>query len=165
MKKIFFIAIFIIASFFVNAQSGKGYEGFKIGAGIDVAIPVNNLQGTSIGAGADLLAQYGISENLAITGDVGYTALFAKSGGSTLGLIPIRVGIRFFPSQEFYLGAKVGVGILTGSGSSTSLTAYSFSAGYMISPTLDLGASYDGYSKNGSIGLVNVRLGFSFGNN
>ncbi|MEO7048660.1 MAG: hypothetical protein ABI091_25390, partial [Ferruginibacter sp.] len=67
--------------------------------------------------------------------------------------------------SSFYLGGKVGVGIFTGGGNNTSTTAYSFGAGYMISPKLDLGVSYDGYSKSGySSGLVNVRLGYFFGN-
>lgn len=158
MKKLLFVAVLVTAFTMTNAQD------FKIGGGINLAVPVSNMGGTSIGAGVDLLGQIGLSENFAITVDAGYTSFFAKNGGDNVGLIPIRGGVRFMASPEFYLGAKAGVGIQTYSGGSTSTTAYSFGAGYMLSPKLDLGVSYDGYSKNGSFGYANLRLGYTFGN-
>ncbi|MEO5943371.1 MAG: outer membrane beta-barrel protein [Ferruginibacter sp.] len=165
MKKLLIIAVLVAGSFAGMAQNDAGIRGFKISGGIDLAIPASNFSGFSIGAGVDLLGQYGVSDNVGITADAGYTAVFPKGGGTNLGIIPIRAGIRFYPSSSFYLGGKAGVGIFTGGGSSTSTTAYSFGAGYMISPKLDLGVSYDGYSKSGSSsGLVNVRLGYFFGN-
>ncbi|MBS1495707.1 MAG: outer membrane beta-barrel protein [Bacteroidetes bacterium] len=165
MKKLLIVAVFVAGSFAGMAQkSDAGIQGFKVAGGIDLAIPANNMGGTSIGAGVDLLGQYGVSENFGITVDAGYTALFLKGGGNTEGLIPIRAGIRYYPSSQWYVGGKAGIGILTGGGSSLTTTAYSFGGGYMISPKLDLGATYDGYSKSGSFGLVNVRLGYFFGN-
>ncbi len=159
MKKLLFVAVLVSAFSVANAQS------FKIGGGIDLGVPVSNMGGTSIGAGVDLLGQIGLSENFAITVDAGYTSFFAKSGGSTVGLIPIRGGIRFNATPQIYLGGKAGVGIQTYSGGSTTSTAYSFGAGYMLDKKLDLGLSYDGYSKNGSFGYLNLRLGYTFGNN
>ncbi len=156
MKKLFLMAVLVTVFSIANAQE------FKIGAGINLAVPVSNMDGTSIGAGVDLLGQIGLSENFAITVDAGYTSFFAKNGGDNYGLIPIRGGIRFMATPQLYLGGKAGVGILTGNGSSTSTTAYSFGAGYQLDPKLDLGLSYDGYSKNGSFGYINLRLGYNF---
>ncbi len=165
MKKLFFIATIMIASFAVSAQGGAGIRGFKIGVGGNLAIPLSNLNSTSIGAGFDLLGQYGIADNIAITGDAGYTSLFGKDGFEDLSIIPIRAGLRFFPAPAFYLGGKVGVGILKTKGAdSRSATAYSIGAGYFLSPMIDVSAAYDGYSKSGSFGLVNIRLGYTFGN-
>jgi hypothetical protein len=164
MKKLLIIAVLVAGSFAGMAQKN---EGFKIEGGINVAIPAHNASGVSIGAGVDLLAKYGISENFAITGDVGYTALFLKNNAkpSTESLIPIRVGLRYFPTSSFYIAGKGGIGIFAYNGSNATYTAYSFGAGYMISPKLDLGLTYDGYSKSGSsTGYVNVRLGYAFGN-
>ncbi len=159
MKKLLIIAVFTAFSYVTTAQN----TGFRIGGGISVDIPVSNLDGASIGVGVDLLGQYGISSSLAITGDVGYHSIFAKDDDAeSLGIIPIRAGIRFFPSAtNLYLGGKVGVGILTGGGDG-STTAYSFGAGYKMDEKLDIGLSYDGYSKNGSIGLIAIRLGYFF---
>ena len=163
MKKLFFIATIAITSFTANAQDGTGIREFKIGVGGNLAIPLSNLNSTSIGAGIDLLGQYGIADNIALTADAGYTVLFGKDGFNDLSIVPIRAGLRFFPSPAFYLGGKVGVGILNTKGAeSRSATAYSFGAGYFLSPQIDVSAAYDGYSKSGSFGLVNIRLGYTF---
>ncbi len=171
MKKVFFILAFSIATLAVSAQ--KTYPnigGFKISGGLNLAIPASNFDPYSIGAGVDLLGQYGLSKSVGLTIDAGYTSLFPKKSFKDIGvedltIIPLRAGLRFYPSSSFYLGGKAGLGILKAKNSnSVNTTAYSFGAGYMMSPALDLGVSYDGYSKNGSSGLVNVRLGYFFGN-
>ncbi len=75
MKKLFFIAALTAVSFIGKAQkSSAGMQGFKIQGGLDLGIPASNLEGTSIAAGVDLLAQYGVSDNIAIRGDIGTTA-------------------------------------------------------------------------------------------
>lgn len=165
MKKAIFMLAITILSYSSFAQMGSAnIEGFKVSGGINLAIPASHLKSTSIGAGLDLLGQYGVSGNLGITVDAGYTALFQKNGGDDLGIIPIRAGLRYYTSPTFYVAGKVGIGILTSNGNSSSTTAYSFGGGYKMSPKVDLGLTYDGYSKNGSIGLVNIRLGYFFGN-
>lgn len=161
MKKLILsLAVILLATAVANAQSERPFTGE---IGLNLAIPVNNLEGASIGAGVDVLGQYMISDKVGITADAGYTSIFAKGGGDNLGIIPIRAGLRFYPSENFYLAGKAGVGIFTGGGSSYTATAYSFGAGYMISPVFDLGATYDGYSKVGSIGLANIRIAYKFG--
>lgn len=111
------------------------------------------------------MGQYGISDNIAITADASYTILFGKDKSPDLSIIPIRAGVRFFTTPELYFGGKIGIGILKVKGfDSNTATAYSFVAGYLINPKIDISTAYDGYSKNGSSGLVAVRLGYTFGN-
>ncbi|RYY71303.1 MAG: hypothetical protein EOO13_03600 [Chitinophagaceae bacterium] len=165
MKKVFLIAAIAVASFSVKAQDGSGNTGLKFGVGVNLGIPVSNLDGASIGAGIDLLGQYGLSEQFAITVDAGYTNIFAKDDGLDLSLIPIRGGIRFYATPALYFGAKAGVGIAKTKGfDGVTTTAYSFGGGYKLDDKFDVGATYDGYSKNGSFGLINIRLGYTFGN-
>lgn len=159
MKKLLFVAVLVTAFSFANAQQ------FKIGAGINLGVPVSNLNGVSVGAGADILGHIGLSEKFGITVDAGYTNLFPKDGGENVGLIPIRAGVRYMATPQIYLGGKVGAGILSFKGGTTETgVAYSFGTGYMLDKKLDLGLSYDGYSKDGSFGLLNLRLGYFFGN-
>ena len=165
MKKFFLVAAIIAVGFTVKAQSeNAGIEGFKIQGGLNLGIPANHMGGSSFVAGIDVLGQYGVSENFAITADAGFSAIFLKSTADpkTESLIPIRLGVRYYPASNFYFGGKIGVGLLAYDGHSTSTTAYSFGGGYLISPKIDLGASYDGYSKNGSFGLINFRIGYTF---
>ncbi|RYY51223.1 MAG: hypothetical protein EOO06_01410 [Chitinophagaceae bacterium] len=165
MKKVFLIAALAVASFTVNAQDESGNTGFKFGVGANLGIPVSNLDGASIGAGIDLLGQYGLAEQFAVTVDAGYTNIFAKDNGLDLSLIPIRAGVRFYATPALYFGAKAGIGIAKSKGyESVNTTAYSFGGGYKLDNKFDVGASYDGYSKDGSFGLINIRLGYTFGN-
>ena len=172
MKKTMFIILCsAFASVAIAQNTPANIRGFKVAGGINVAIPANNLKSYSIGVGADLLAQYGISSSFGITGDVGYTTLFPDNDAKALGIrdlqiVPIRLGVRYYPSSSFYLDAKAGLGLLSSKGldNQNKTTAYSFGGGFMASPKLDLGLTYDGYSNDGSsLGLVNIRLGYFFG--
>ncbi len=166
MKKLCFVATFVAFTLIASAQDGATPQAFKFGLGAVLGIPVNNLDFTSIGAGIDLLGQYGISEKVALTADVGYTSMFGKDGAPDFSIVPIRAGLRFYATPQFYLAGKAGVGITKLKGfNSTTATAYSFGAGYFINPNIDVSGTYDGYSKDGSIGLVAIRLGYTFGNN
>ena len=162
MKKVLFVITCFFIGYGVLAQS-RFVNGFKIGGGVSVDVPVSNLHGYSIGVGLDLLGQYGITRKLAITGDIGYTTIFAKNKDfASYDIVPIRAGIRFFPSSMFYLGAKVGVGIGVGKYSGSS-TAYAFGAGLVMSDHMDVSASYEGFSKSGfSTGYLGLRLGYFF---
>ncbi|MES2848767.1 MAG: outer membrane beta-barrel protein [Bacteroidota bacterium] len=154
MKKLLFGTVFTIAAISASAQ-------LKAGAGLNVGVPVQNLSGSSIAVGADLMLHYNLSKAVAVTGDVGYTALFAKNGGKTTSIIPLRAGLRYYPSSQFFIGGKIGAGFLSGNGSITT-TAYSIGAGFKMDDNLEIGASYDAYNKEGVIGLLNFRLGYFF---
>ena len=162
MKKIVCVIACFVMGYCVSAQSGF-INGFKIGAGVSVDVPANNLSGYSVGVGVDLLGQYGIAGKIALTGDIGYTTIFAKNKDfPSYDIVPIRAGIRFFPSSMFYLAGKIGVGIGVGKSSGSS-TAYAIGAGVVMSRNMDVSATYEGYSKSGfSTGYIGIRLGYFF---
>ena len=159
MKTAFFATIIFFTSFTSQAQNS-----FRVQGGIDLGVPVHNLYGTSIGLGVDLTGIYMLSNQVALTGDFGYTALLSKSKeDATTNLLPLRIGLRYYPSAKFFVGGKIGAGFISNPGtSSITTTAYSFGLGFNASPRVELGGSYDGYSKNGSVGLINFRLGYRF---
>ncbi|MEO6583330.1 MAG: outer membrane beta-barrel protein [Ferruginibacter sp.] len=168
MKKLIIISLITVISLQSFAQDG-GNQGFRIGGGLTVAIPASkNLKAYSVGVGLDLLAQYGITSQFALTGDVGYTTIFAKNkDNDAFNVIPIRGGIRFYPSDKFYLGGKAGVGILTGNGSSSSGFAYAVGGGFKMDDKLDIGLNYESVTKkilntNYSFGYLGLRLGYFF---
>lgn len=135
------------------------------GLGSILGIPAKDLSGISIGVGIDGLVQYGVSPNFSLTADVGYLSLFAKNNVGSLDIVPFRIGARYFATPSFNIGAKAGVGLISGELNNVTATAYSVGAGYYLSPKIDVGASYDGYSKDGSFSVVGIRLGYTFGNN
>ena len=157
MKQILIASGILLASFAAKSQSI-----LKFGGGLNIGIPVKNLSGSSLAVGADVIAIYPASKQVSITGDFGYNALFAKNGGKTTNILPLRAGVRVYPNENFYLAGKIGAGFISSNGNSITSTAYSLGGGYAISNKIELGVSYDGYSKDGTIGLLNLRLGFFF---
>lgn len=166
VKKI--TTLFILSLLLIHAQAQKkqaDVNGFKFSAGLTFAVPSSNLPLWSVGAGADLLMQYGITHDFALTGDAGFTNLFGRRDIKNYTIVPIRVGARFFATQKFYLAAKTGVGFLKVKGiEGATALAYAVGGGYVAAEKLDIGLSYDGYSKNGTIGLVALRIGYFFNN-
>ena len=158
MKSLFFATALLLTVISTNAQKSA----LRFQGGLNVGIPAYNLDGTNLGLGVDLLAHYSVATQVAITGDIGYTALLGKNGAGTSNLIPIRAGLRFYPSESFFVAGKIGAGIISNDGSSVTTTAYSFGLGYKFDKKLELGGSYDAYSKNGTVGLINLRLGYFF---
>ena len=162
MKKLLLFVALTVLFFEGKAQEESEIQGFRIGVGTTLALPVSNLDGISIGYGVDVLAHYGVTDNFAVTLDAGYIGLLGKAGFGSSNLFPVRAGIRYFPISRLFLGAKAGIGILSVDGTSITTTAYSVGAGFMISPKFDVGAVYEGYSKNGSFGYIGLRLGRTF---
>jgi hypothetical protein len=103
-------------------------SGTKFFSGSGLGAPVHNLDGTSVGIGVDLTGIYMLSSTAALTGDFGYTSLLSKfKKNSTTSLLPLRIGLRYYPSSNFFVGGKVGAGFISNSGtSSVTTTAYSF---------------------------------------
>ena len=166
MKKILTVTAFLITALTGKSQNiDRDNKGFRIGAGLSLAVPVSNLETNTIGTGFDILAQYRLDKNLAVTADAGVTALFAKYNIPTTAIIPIRLGIRYFPASAIYLVVKTGLGIYTlGDIVSENYAAWSLGAGYLLDRRFDVSASYDGYVKKGiSFGYMAIRIGYSFG--
>jgi hypothetical protein len=165
MKKIKYpllITACLLMGLALTAQD-KFEKKLRVGVGISLAVPTNNLAYTSIGGGIDLIAIYPLSQAFALTADVGYTGLKGKYNIPFTGIIPIRAGVRYYPAEQFYLSGKAGLGLYTLGNVSQSYAAYSVGAGAEINKRWDAGLSYDGYSNDGSFGYLAVRLGYYFG--
>src|ERR1700722_10876411 len=130
MKKLFLaVTAFALLSIGANAQSTKS-QGFVFGAGLNLALPTGNF-GTSysFGIGGQIQGEDMLSDNISGIASVGYTSFIGKTvsfpdglGGTqsfkvpSSGLIPILVGARFYPSEQFFVGVQIGVGLLSTSG-------------------------------------------------
>lgn len=166
MKKVFLVATLVVASFIgANAQ-----EGFTFGAGIRAGLPIGDFSdGYSFGIGAELQGELSFSEKFSGVATTGYTSFFGKEYdipgfGSfkpdALGYIPILVGVRVYPSENFFIGAQAGYGLLTGGGGgSDGAFNYQPQVGYNAS-NFQVALNYNGLSKNGGtlshIGLTGI---------
>jgi len=178
MKKLLFlfasVAIIAVAA---NAQIGiasvpkskaKPYavagSGFHFGAGINLGLPVGDWSDFwSFGIGVEAQGEYMFSEKFSLVFNSGYTSFLGKDvngfKADALGLIPIYAGVRVYPASQFFIGARIGVAILTGGGSSTTGFGYRPEIGYNGGP-IQIALSYNGLSKEGEtlshIGLTAI---------
>jgi hypothetical protein len=162
MKKLFLVATFVVAGF-VGAYA-QPTEGFSFGAGIRLGLPIGDFGDySSFGVGGELQGEYGFSDMVSGVLTTGYTSFFGKDDLESVGLIPILIGARVYPSTNFFIGAQVGYGILTGNGDSEGAFNYQPQIGYNAQK-FQLALNYNGLSKDGStlghIGLTGI---FKFG--
>ena len=182
MKKLFLLTA-IAGAFAFSNVSAQNVKGPKLGIGADFAIPMGNLSdGYKFGVGGSLLFQTPIANKLNFTASAGYLNLLGKSNVKYIalnsngfyvdqadvpnaGVIPVKVGARYFISERFYAGGEIGAAFFTGEGGGTAF-AYSPGIGFELplanKNAIDLSARYEGWSKNGSVGFFGLRAAYNF---
>jgi hypothetical protein len=162
MKKVFlFFALAIVSFSAVQAQSKT--SGLHFGGGLRVGVPVSDLaDGYSVSIGAELQGEYMFSENVSATLSSGYNSFLGKKiegvKVDAMGYIPVLAGVRFYPSPSLFLGARAGVGILTGDGESTSGFNYEPQVGFN-SEKIQVAVGYNGLTKKFSgVSVTNSHL-------
>jgi len=160
----------------VNAQTTTTAPNpWRFGIGLEAGIPTgnaNNISNFELGGTARL--QYDASDHFAWTLTSGYYNMFGKdvtvitpagpvtAQAASLGIVPVKLGIKAFFAPKFYFGAEAGAGFETVSEGNTKL---------ILSPTLgfanrtwDVGVRYENFSGQGnSYGLAGLRIAYAFG--
>lgn len=172
MKKIILLtSVFLSVSFFAMAQR-EGKTRFSIGPELGFAtsnplkaLPDNKGWGLGIGASAEV--EHFFRENLSGLFHIGFVSYSGRSSGSNTknkayNAIPITVGGNAYVGDNFHVGAQIGVGLNSISGSSATTFAYSPQIGYNFrsknDKPLDITFKYDGYAGNGNFSAVGLRL-------
>ncbi len=146
---------------------------WRLGIGVEGGLPTgnaNNYYTWELGGTARL--QYDASKSFAWTLTSGYYNFFGKDnlaapGGGTynaasLGIVPVKLGIKAFFLPKVYFGAEAGAGFETYSGGNTKLIL-SPALGY-ASKSWDIGVRYENFSgQDNNYGLVGLRVAYAFG--
>jgi|SRR5688572_29678560 hypothetical protein len=160
MKKVFFVATFVVASFIgANAQ-------FQFGAGVVAGLPIGDFDAvSSFVVGGELQGEYKFSEKASGVATISYNHFLGKDLGGgikvSFGAVPILVGARVYPSEQFFIGAQVGYGFTTGDLSGSGF-AYKPQIGYNAG-SFQLAASYNAISDNGTLSWIGLSGIFKFG--
>ena len=176
-------ALFAVAVLFgtnVKAQTIVPNK-FRFGFGVEGGLTTGNAHDLSnLYLGGTGRLQYGVSNNLAITLTSGYYNFFGKNEGlgdntkyQSLGLVPIKAGIKAFFTPNLYFSAEAGVGIETKTflpqgvdsqaGEKDTKLLLSPGVGY-ATKHWDVGVRYENFSgQSNSYGLVGLRVAYGFG--
>lgn len=175
MKKLFLLTA--IAGLFafsnVSAQTKDvAMSGNKFGIGAEFAFPTGSFGDVyNLGYGGSLQFQTPIAEKLNFTATAGYLNFTGKDLGAgfkaaDFGVIPVKIGARYFIAENFYAGGELGAAFGTGDNSETSFV-YTPNIGveFPVSDkgSIDLGARYEAWSNNGTLKFVGLRLAYNFG--
>src|SRR5258705_7609988 len=160
MKKALLITILFIGFLGANAQSD-----FKFGVGPNIGIPIGDAGDiSSLTIGIEVQGELNFNDKASGIITTGYTHFIGKDYFGvklSYGAIPILIGGRVYPSEQFFIGGQIGYGFFTGDASSGGF-AYKPQVGYNTS-SVQLGLSYNGISNNGSISWIALSAIFSFG--
>jgi len=172
MKKLFLLTalagMFAISN--VSAQTkDPAMSGQKLGIGAEFAFPTGDFGDvTDFGFGGSLQFQTPIVEKLNFTATAGYLNFKNKDvfGGGNFGIIPVKIGARYFLAENFYAGGELGAAFGTSDNSETSFV-YTPNIGveFPVSDkgSIDLGARYEAWSNNGTAKFIGLRLAYNFG--
>ena len=181
--KLLAAALFAVAIFFgsnANAQTITPNK-FRFGVGVEGGLVTGDAHDFSnLELGGTARLQYGVSNNLAITLTSGYYNFFGKNEGlgdntkyQSLGMVPIKAGIKYFFTPNVYFGAEAGVGIETKTflyqGQDEAFAEKDTKL--LLSPGIgyankhwDVGVRYENYSgQSTNYGVVGLRLAYGFG--
>lgn len=171
------LAIFIGTN--VKAQTVPK-DALRLGVGVEGLLPTGNLHDISnVGIGGTARLQYGIANNLALTLTSGYYNYFGKEIGNTgvkyksLGMVPVKAGIKAFFTDNLYFGAEVGAGFETKAFGDYQGNNVEFKKNtkLILAPGLgyaskswDVGVRYENYSgQSNNYGTLGLRIAYGFG--
>jgi hypothetical protein len=160
MKKVLLVATFVVAGFI-----GANAQDFQFGAGPTIGLPIGDAGDiSSFVVGAEVQGELKFSDMVSGVGTIGYSHFLGKDFGGyklSYGAVPILVGARVYPSEQFFIGGQIGYGFFTGDASGSGF-AYRPQVGYNAS-SFQLALAYNGVSDNGTISWIGLTGIFKFG--
>ncbi len=140
---------------------------WRLGVGINLGTTLGDFDKTyGLTLGGDLKLQRDITESLSGTLTTGYTNFFAKKdfkdfGGKDFGIVPLKAGLKVFPTKGFYISAEVGAGFGVQEGAGTGFL-YSPGIGVAFAKDFDISARYEAVSFKNDVTLGQVALRFAY---
>jgi len=106
---VFAAVVFLAAA--VNAQNIP-VNTFGLNLGLESGITTGNIESASkIYSGGTATLQYGLSKNFALTLTSGYYEFFPRRFRGAMGMVPIKLGLKYFVTPHLYLFGEAGAGI------------------------------------------------------
>lgn len=186
MKKVtnLLAAATVVAAIFIGSNAKAQTitpDKLRFGIGVEGGLATGTAHDYSnLELGGTARLQYGFSKNLAVTLTSGYYNFFGKNDPTTgdkyqsLGMVPIKAGIKAFFAPNWYFGAEIGAGIETKVFASQTVNDSEDNeknTKLILSPALgyaqkhwDVGVRYENFSgQSNNYGLVALRLAYGFG--
>lgn len=176
MKKLLLsFALVAGLGFAANAQTEGAVRKLSIGA--EFGFPTGEGSKDNMIVGGSLQYEHPVASSFNITASAGYlsnmltgdTKKFYEAAGAktSVGIIPLKAGGKYYFGGNFYGAAELGAAISTETGGGTAFV-YSPGLGASFSvaekSSLDFGVRYESWSKDGATGrFIGLRAAYAFG--
>jgi hypothetical protein len=160
--KLLLLAVLVVVTLCVEAQKGDEKQ-FKLGAGAMLGLPVGDITSkASLAFGVDLLGEYAVAPEIALTLSVGYTDWAKKSGvNGNWGFIPVFAGGKYYFTDQIYGSLQAGISFWADG--TKSEFVFAPGVGYKISDKFDLLLKFQSQSnKSWGTSFFGLRAGYSF---
>jgi hypothetical protein len=171
MKKIILLTAIALTTVSIATAQREGKTRFSIGPelGLVTSNPLKNISGNKgwgLGIGASAEIEHFFHQNLSGVAHIGFVSYAGRSSGTNTKnkaytAIPVTFGGNAYAGR-LHLGAQIGLGFNSVSGSSQTTFAYSPQVGYNFrsknDKPLDLTVKYDGFAGHGNFGALGLRL-------
>lgn len=175
------VAVLLLLSGSVYAQNKDSRGALRLGIGIEAGAPTQNFSNFLLGGTARL--QYDLAQSTSLTLTSGYYNLFAKNivlnnvkyEGQDIGIVPIKLGAKFFIAPNFYIHPEAGAALSVRSQQEGKLYAYNKGAqidaaagiGYATDAGIDISLRYEQFFKNDkkdipNLGFVGLRVAYAW---
>jgi hypothetical protein len=165
IKSLLLLSFFVFIIVKANAQQAT------IGFGPEISFPSGNSSTISaVGLGGFVKAELDVSEKFALTVQGSLTSFLGKSffGAKTPTVthIPVKAGLKYYTSPEFYFEGQMGAAMPLNGKTSTSF-AISPGLGVFVNKKgadhkIDVGLRYESWTKS-KFNFVTLRVGYLFG--
>lgn len=154
----------------------------QIGLAPEINFPTGNASNiSSIGFGGVLMAEAAVAQNYAVSASVGYSHFIGKkyfgNRVQNISAFPVKLGVKYYSSPDFYIEGQVGAAFQQGSSSKTSLIWSPGFGTYLktnnVKQKIALGLRYEAWEntsynsttllKSTSFGFIGLKLGYQFG--
>ncbi|RXK80771.1 outer membrane beta-barrel protein [Filimonas effusa] len=159
MKKHSIKLLAAIACVFAMALSAKAQSPWRLGIGVNVGSGLEDPKPFVLGG--DLRLQKGLGNSVSAIVTTGYTHFFKKDFVSSVGIIPLKAGVKVFPTQNFYVNLEAGAGFGTNDGFGTSFV-YSPAVGVAFQNGWDFSVKYEEFTKYDYTKQVALRVAYGF---
>lgn len=162
MRKLFALVFaFVFVLLFQHCKAQKTMP-VRLGIGIDAG---STLKGYNFFVGGiDTRLQFPLGNGFSGIVTAGYYYFFntLKSNNGSLGFVPLKAGLKYFPFKNVYVAGEAGMGFATQNGEQNSFV-YSPSVGLAFRNGFDVSIKYEDFTKyNGYASPLALRLDYGF---
>jgi len=156
---IFGMMLLLITTLQAQTEPAGDSHDTRLGVGLSLGIPTHDA--FNVALGGDLRLQKDFASNVSGLLSLGYTNFSAKGeDAGSIGFVPLKVGLKIFPIERFYISGEVGAGFGTDEGQKTSFV-YAPGIGLGFNNGLDLGLRYENFTKY-ELGQIALRIAYGF---